>query len=63
MFVTDERSSDMTGFCSNGAAPPTCVPGTKWTPNDPLFFMHHAVRDISVASHRRVPLHLTNTFA
>ena len=46
----------MTGFCSNGAGPPDCYAGPKWTPNDPLFFMHHAVRiDLPL-----VPLHLSN---
>jgi tyrosinase len=30
-------SGDMTGFCSNGAVPPACIGGPKWTPNDPLF--------------------------
>ena len=34
----------MTGACPDGAVPPVCYPGTTWTPNDPLFFMHHAVR-------------------
>lgn len=41
--LTDSRS-DMTGTCPNGAVPPACYAGPKWTPNDPLFFMHHAVR-------------------
>jgi len=36
---------DMTGLCSNGAVAPACVAGPKWTPNDPLFFMHHAMVD------------------
>ncbi|KAF9644191.1 Di-copper centre-containing protein [Thelephora ganbajun] len=36
---------DMTGFCSNDAVPPACYGGPKWTPNDPLFFMHHAMVD------------------
>lgn len=35
--------SDMTGTCPNGAVPPACIGGPKWTPNDPVFFMHHAV--------------------
>ena len=34
----------MVGFCPNGSGPPACYPGPKWTPNDPLFFLHHAVR-------------------
>ena len=36
----------MGGFCPDGAAPPDCFWGQRWTPNDPLFFMHHAVRDL-----------------
>jgi len=36
---------DMSGYCSNGAKPPACYAGSKWTPNDPLFFMHHAMVD------------------
>ena len=40
----------MSGFCSNGAVPPACYAGQKWPPNDPLFFMHHAVR-ITPAAH------------
>ena len=35
----------MTGLCPKGDT--ACVPGPKWTPNDPLFFLHHAVRLIS----------------
>ena len=38
----------MTGFCPNGTGPPACVVGPKWTSNDPLFFMHHGVRVVSV---------------
>ena len=34
----------MAGTCSGGAVPPECIPGAKWPPNDPLFFLHHAVR-------------------
>jgi len=34
---------DMTGSCPNSAS--ECVSGPKWTPNDPLFFMHHAMVD------------------
>ena len=33
----------MTGFCPGGAGPPDCYAGPKWTPNDPMFFLHHAV--------------------
>ena len=40
----------MTGYCSNGAVPPDCYLGPKWTPNDPLFFMHHGVRIIHATS-------------
>ena len=35
---------DMTGFCPNGTGAPDCYAGPKWTPNDPMFFLHHAVR-------------------
>jgi len=38
-------AGDMTGYCSNGAKAPDCVAGTKWTPNDPVFFMHHGMVD------------------
>jgi len=38
-------AGDMTGFCSNGAAPPDCYVGPKWTPNDPVFFLHHGMVD------------------
>ena len=34
----------MTGFCPDGTGPPDCYTGPKWTPNDPMFFLHHAVR-------------------
>ena len=51
----------MIGYCPHGALPPTCYPGAKWTPNDPLFFLHHGVRVISttrfntpLSSHRIV---------
>ena len=37
----------MTGECPSGTGPPACYPGPKWTPNDPVFFMHHAVRIFS----------------
>jgi len=39
---------DMTGFCPDGADPPACVMGSKWSPNDPLFYMQYAVRVTSV---------------
>lgn len=35
---------DMSGACP-GNAPPDCAEGPKWTPSDPLFFMHHAMVD------------------
>ena len=50
----------MTGFCPNGAVPPACDPGPKWTPNDPLFFMHHAVRPIFPL--RTIPFRLSLVF-
>ena len=37
--------SNITGLCSNGAAAPDCVPGPKWTSNEPLI-LHHPVRVI-----------------
>ena len=40
----------MTGYCPNGTGPPDCYLGPKWTPNDPIFFLHHGVRIISAAS-------------
>ena len=39
----------MTGLC-NAGSPASCVPGAKWTPNDPLFFLHHAVRILLLVS-------------
>jgi len=36
--------ADLTGLCPTDA-PSSCVPGAKWTPNDPLFFLHHAFVD------------------
>ena len=38
---------DMTGFCPGGTGPPDCYAGPKWTPNDPMFFLHHAVSSIT----------------
>jgi len=35
---------DMFGTCPENA-PATCVLGPKWSPNDPLFFMHHGMVD------------------
>jgi len=34
---------DMSGFCPAGTGVPDCYAGPKWTPNDPMFFLHHAV--------------------
>ena len=45
----------MSGTCPNGTGPPECYAGPKWPPNDPLFFLHHAVRNVSVPSY-----HLTH---
>ena len=39
---------DVSGACPYDVGPPTCYVGATWTPNDPLFFMHHAVRVTSV---------------
>jgi len=36
--------ADMTGYCPANA-PPDCIPGAKWTTNDPLFFLHHGMVD------------------
>lgn len=36
---------DMAGSCPFGLGPPECVGGMKWSPNDPLFFLHHAMID------------------
>jgi len=36
---------DMSGTCPSNALPPACIIGAKWTPDDPLFFMHHAMVD------------------
>lgn len=38
----------MTGFCPREA--PNCHGGPKWTPNDPMFFLHHVVRLTSPSS-------------
>ncbi|KAF8495782.1 Di-copper centre-containing protein [Russula emetica] len=35
---------DMSGFCPKNS-PLNCNGGPKWSPNDPLFFMHHATVD------------------
>lgn len=36
---------DMGGTCPYGLATPPCYPGPKWSPNDPVFFLHHAMID------------------
>lgn len=36
---------DMGGTCPFGLGPPVCVVGMKWSPNDPIFFLHHAMID------------------
>jgi hypothetical protein len=38
----------MTGFCPGGTGVPDCYAGPKWTPNDPMFFLHHAVSPLSL---------------
>ncbi|KAF8264723.1 Di-copper centre-containing protein [Lactarius quietus] len=35
---------DLAGNCPENASS-NCIPGPKWSPNDPLFFMHHAMID------------------
>jgi len=35
---------DLVGSCPENA-PSNCTPGFTWAPNDPLFFMHHAMLD------------------
>jgi len=36
---------DMSGTCPDGLVAPACVGGQKWSPNDPFFFLHHAMVD------------------
>jgi len=36
---------DMGGTCPFGSGPPECIPGPKWSSNDPMFFLHHAMID------------------
>ncbi|KAF9785223.1 Di-copper centre-containing protein [Thelephora terrestris] len=36
---------DLVGGCPFGLAPPVCYGGPKWSPNDPMFFLHHAMID------------------
>jgi len=36
----------MSGLCPNGLGPADgCYLGQKWAPNDPMFFLHHAMID------------------
>ena len=42
-LVTEELPRDLSGVCPDGTGPPDCYEGATWTPNDPLFFMHHGV--------------------
>jgi len=37
-------SGDLFGQCP-GNAPPDCQEGPTWAPNDPIFFLHHAMLD------------------
>lgn len=41
--------SDMGGLCPHDIGPPDCYAGPKWTPNDPIFFLHHAVRHLHLS--------------
>ncbi|KAH8994114.1 Di-copper centre-containing protein [Lactarius hatsudake] len=36
-------SADLAGNCPQNAS--NCIPGPKWAPNDPLFWLHHAMID------------------
>ncbi|KAF9648026.1 Di-copper centre-containing protein [Thelephora ganbajun] len=38
-------SGDMGGLCPYDREAPECYAGAKWTPNDPIFFLHHAMVD------------------
>jgi len=35
--------ADLAGNCPTNA--PNCIPGSKWSPNDPLFWLHHGMID------------------
>jgi tyrosinase len=37
-------AADLGGYCPTSAGP-NCVPGPRWSSNDPLFFFHHAMLD------------------
>ncbi|KAF9647444.1 Di-copper centre-containing protein [Thelephora ganbajun] len=36
---------DMSGLCPFGLQPPACYHGTKWSSNDPMFYLHHTMVD------------------
>jgi len=36
---------DMAGNCPGGTGASGCFAGPKWTPNDPMFYLHHAMVD------------------
>jgi len=36
---------DLTGLCPFGLTPPACNAGPRWCPNEPMFFLHHAMVD------------------
>jgi len=36
---------DMLGLCPFGLQVPECTAGMKWSPNDPMFFLHHSMID------------------
>jgi len=38
-------AGDMGGLCPHTDGPPECYVGPKWTPNDPMFFLHHGMVD------------------
>ncbi|KAG7451672.1 Di-copper centre-containing protein [Guyanagaster necrorhizus] len=42
--VHEMTGGDMAGNCP-ATAPSTCAPGPLWSPNDPLFFLHHTTVD------------------
>jgi len=42
--VHDTVGGDMAGSCPDNA-PPNCTGGPTWPPNDPVFFLHHAMID------------------
>jgi tyrosinase len=36
---------DLSGLCPFGLGQPDCYAGMTWSPNDPLFYLHHAMID------------------